>query len=423
MNLLNGVNSNNERSYVYPVDLSLSFDEPTIEADFKVSSSIDPVAQIEKWLRSPSTSPPLVNITQQPIIIAMYNDSNVVSSSVQNSSPSSSSSHSEKRKNRDRQTLSDGHVKYGPITVNPRKRPAKTLFTGRKSKYEILPPDEEEKRRMRRERNRVAATKCREKREDVITFLEKEHETELNKNAQLKENLRQLKKKHEELEKVLMNHSNVCQLNQNQSRAINDQQLMCSTSNNYLVNTSMIDDSLPSSLSNSIEEMLFGDTARTSFSDINTTRGDYNAPIVSSSYHHVCTTTNKADEANNYLVQIPYTSTQLKDNYFLTNSNYLEQQNQSLLLPSSSFVNDQQQQNYNHLQPMVDLIDRNPSTRMISQDSGPSVVQSTNISENIRQMFTYEMGGANNTLITNCAREFGSSSEEDSSSPTLTPVF
>ena len=64
--------------------------------------------------------------------------------------------------------------RYGPITVNPRKEPSKTLYTGRRSKYEVLSGDDEETRRDRRERNRVAATKCREKRETVLQQLERE---------------------------------------------------------------------------------------------------------------------------------------------------------------------------------------------------------------------------------------------------------
>ncbi len=103
-------------------------------------------------------------------------------------------------------------IRYGPITVNPRKQPSKTLFTGRRSKYEVLSGDEEEKRRDRRERNRVAATKCREKRENVLTNLEKQHTEELNNNQRLLKMVNVLHQRKIELESIITNHFNECPL-------------------------------------------------------------------------------------------------------------------------------------------------------------------------------------------------------------------
>ncbi|CAF3386732.1 unnamed protein product [Rotaria sp. Silwood1] len=108
--------------------------------------------------------------------------------------------------------LPSGRVRYGPITVNPRKQPSKTLFTGRRSKYEPLNNDEEEKRRLRRERNRAAATKCREKRENILANLEDEYHKELNTHTNYLTTIQQLQAKKQHLESILSNHMVNCQL-------------------------------------------------------------------------------------------------------------------------------------------------------------------------------------------------------------------
>ena len=103
-------------------------------------------------------------------------------------------------------------IRYGPVTVNPRKEPSKTLFTGRRSKYEVLSADEEEKRRDRRERNRVAATKCREKRENVLGRLEREFREEMEKHQQLTKLVGDLEQKKLVLESTVADHSTHCVL-------------------------------------------------------------------------------------------------------------------------------------------------------------------------------------------------------------------
>lgn len=130
--------------------------------------------------------------------------------------------------------------RYGPITVNPRKEPSKTLFTGRRSKYEVLDGDEEEKRRDRRERNRVAATKCREKRENVLSNLETEHANEVNNNKRLMKLVAQLEQKKSELEKVMEEHLNECLQSNNTAMIFGDTSFLSS-----------IPDTLPLPLPNS----------------------------------------------------------------------------------------------------------------------------------------------------------------------------
>ena len=68
--------------------------------------------------------------------------------------------------------LGSSEKRYGPIVVRPRKNPAPTLASGRKSKYVSLNPDEERKRDIRRTRNRQAAEKCKLKRNEIEDKLE-----------------------------------------------------------------------------------------------------------------------------------------------------------------------------------------------------------------------------------------------------------
>ena len=96
--------------------------------------------------------------------------------------------------------------------MNPRKEPSKTLFTGRRSKYEVLAGDDEEKRRERRDRNRIAATKCREKRENVLVRLENEEKQEMENNVQLTRLIYDLGKQKEHLQSMLDDHVNRCPL-------------------------------------------------------------------------------------------------------------------------------------------------------------------------------------------------------------------
>ncbi|CAF3611339.1 unnamed protein product [Adineta steineri] len=111
------------------------------------------------------------------------------------------------------QVLPSGRVRYGPITVNPRKQPSKTLYTGRRSKYEPLTGEEEQKRLTRRERNRTAATKCREKRETVLMSLETEYNNHLHHNTHLQQRIVHLQKQKELLQLRLSQHTN-CSLQQ-----------------------------------------------------------------------------------------------------------------------------------------------------------------------------------------------------------------
>jgi hypothetical protein len=101
-------------------------------------------------------------------------------------------------------------IAFGPIKVKPRKKPAPTLATGRRSKYEVLSPEEERKRNVRRARNRAAAERVRISRLNIeqqlldqIEILEKQEEKLLN-------NVQTLQHQKLHLETRLFTHEQMC---------------------------------------------------------------------------------------------------------------------------------------------------------------------------------------------------------------------
>ncbi|CAF0769812.1 unnamed protein product [Didymodactylos carnosus] len=101
-------------------------------------------------------------------------------------------------------------IQYGPIAVRPRKRTAPTLANGRKSKDEFLPPDEDVRRKQRRERNKQAAAKCRRKRNDLKDILEKEERVLMEQQDGLKHSLDSLTEHKQQLESILQRHLSQC---------------------------------------------------------------------------------------------------------------------------------------------------------------------------------------------------------------------
>jgi hypothetical protein len=78
--------------------------------------------------------------------------------------------------------MDENTVQYGPIAVRMCRRAAPTLETGRRSKHLVLVGDEAMRREKRRERNREAARKLKEKRQLIeeelnqkLTDLENQH--------------------------------------------------------------------------------------------------------------------------------------------------------------------------------------------------------------------------------------------------------
>merc|ERR1711992_340355 len=99
-------------------------------------------------------------------------------------------------------------VKYKVNTENT----ARPRANKRKAEEELLDPEEDEKRTMRRNRNRLAAARCRQKRLDQIESLQVEVNNWEKKNRSLEEEVAALKADKEELQYILAAHRNTCSL-------------------------------------------------------------------------------------------------------------------------------------------------------------------------------------------------------------------
>ncbi|XP_066064694.1 protein FosB isoform X3 [Chamaea fasciata] len=87
----------------------------------------------------------------------------------------------------------------------PRARP-------RRSREETLTPEEEEKRRVRRERNKLAAAKCRNRRRELTDRLQAETDQLEEEKAELESEIAELRKEKERLEFVLVAHAPACKV-------------------------------------------------------------------------------------------------------------------------------------------------------------------------------------------------------------------
>merc|ERR1711897_123795 len=71
---------------------------------------------------------------------------------------------------------------------------------------------EEQKRRMRRDRNRLAAAKCRKRRLDQIDTLQVEVDSWVKRNKMLEDELATLRAEKEEMAFILAAHKTTCKL-------------------------------------------------------------------------------------------------------------------------------------------------------------------------------------------------------------------
>ncbi|XP_033639382.1 jun dimerization protein 2-like [Asterias rubens] len=78
------------------------------------------------------------------------------------------------------------------------------------TKPENLTPEEEDRRKLRRERNRVAASRCREKRRERTYVLVKETDQLETSNQELIREIQQLETERQELVAILSSHQQTC---------------------------------------------------------------------------------------------------------------------------------------------------------------------------------------------------------------------
>uniref|UniRef100_A0A3B3USQ6 FBJ murine osteosarcoma viral oncogene homolog B n=1 Tax=Poecilia latipinna TaxID=48699 RepID=A0A3B3USQ6_9TELE len=82
----------------------------------------------------------------------------------------------------------------------------------RRARDESLTPEEEEKRRVRRERNKLAAAKCRNRRRELTDRLQSETDILEEEKAELEAEISELQKEKERLEFVLVSHQPNCKI-------------------------------------------------------------------------------------------------------------------------------------------------------------------------------------------------------------------
>ncbi|XP_050995156.1 LOW QUALITY PROTEIN: protein c-Fos [Labeo rohita] len=92
-------------------------------------------------------------------------------------------------------------------------KPARKTFTGRrKGVKDQLSPEEEERKRIRRERNKLAAAKCRNRRRELTNSLQAETDSLEEDKAALQSEIASLLKEKERLELILSAHKPHCKL-------------------------------------------------------------------------------------------------------------------------------------------------------------------------------------------------------------------
>uniref|UniRef100_A0A3Q2GRD9 V-fos FBJ murine osteosarcoma viral oncogene homolog Aa n=3 Tax=Cyprinodon variegatus TaxID=28743 RepID=A0A3Q2GRD9_CYPVA len=96
--------------------------------------------------------------------------------------------------------------------ATPKAGGSKGKNAARKGKTEQLSPEEEEKKRIRRERNKMAAAKCRNRRRELTDTLQAETDKLEEEKAALETEIANLLKEKERLEFILTTHKPVCQI-------------------------------------------------------------------------------------------------------------------------------------------------------------------------------------------------------------------
>lgn len=98
--------------------------------------------------------------------------------------------------------------------ATPKEGGSKGENAGKKGRTEQLSPEEEEKKRIRRERNKMAAAKCRNRRRELTDTLQAETDQLEEEKATLETEIANLLKEKERLEFILATHKPACQMSE-----------------------------------------------------------------------------------------------------------------------------------------------------------------------------------------------------------------
>ncbi|KAI7800218.1 v-fos FBJ murine osteosarcoma viral oncogene homolog Ab [Triplophysa rosa] len=88
----------------------------------------------------------------------------------------------------------------------------KTLGSNKRSRAEQVSPEEDEKKRVRRERNKMAAAKCRNRRRELTDTLQAETDTLEEEKSAIQNDIAKLLKEKERLEFILAAHKPICKI-------------------------------------------------------------------------------------------------------------------------------------------------------------------------------------------------------------------
>ncbi|XP_022624699.1 proto-oncogene c-Fos-like [Seriola dumerili] len=101
-----------------------------------------------------------------------------------------------------------------PAYPRPAMRPGASKAHGstKRSRMEQITPEEEEKRRIRRERNKQAAAKCRNRRRELTDTLQAETDQLEDEKSSLQNDIANLLKEKERLEFILAAHQPICKI-------------------------------------------------------------------------------------------------------------------------------------------------------------------------------------------------------------------
>ncbi|OCT84134.1 fos-related antigen 1 [Xenopus laevis] len=89
------------------------------------------------------------------------------------------------------------------------------LNVGRRRNGEHLSPEEDERRRVRRERNKIAAAKCRNRRKELTDYLQAETDKLEEEKSSLQKEIAELQKQKDKLELILEAHQPICKFPHN----------------------------------------------------------------------------------------------------------------------------------------------------------------------------------------------------------------
>ncbi|XP_043460927.1 transcription factor kayak isoform X2 [Leptopilina heterotoma] len=108
--------------------------------------------------------------------------------------------------------LSHNNLESHQTQAQPQQQTRRNMGGRRPTRTIGMSPEEEERRQVRRERNKMAAARCRKRRMDHTNSLLEETEGLEQKKQSLQDEINQLKQAKDELEFILETHRSVCRL-------------------------------------------------------------------------------------------------------------------------------------------------------------------------------------------------------------------